>query len=94
MITPTWVATRTQPIAVDDVVRYLVGVLALPETAGRVFEVGGPEVLQTPPCCAASPPSRAGHCRSCRCRCSGPRLSSLWLTLVTDVRHRHQPGTR
>src|ERR1700736_205374 len=46
MITPRWVATRTQPIAVDDVVRYLLGVLALPEAAGRVFEAGGPEVLQ------------------------------------------------
>ena len=46
MITPRWVATRTQPIAVDDVVRYLLGVLARPEAAGRVFEAGGPEVLQ------------------------------------------------
>jgi len=46
MITPRWVATRTQPIAVDDVVRYLLGVLTRPEAAGRVFEAGGPEVLQ------------------------------------------------
>ena len=46
MITPRWVATRTQPIAVNDVVRYLAGVLALPEVAGRVFEIGGPEVRQ------------------------------------------------
>lgn len=41
MITPRWVATRTQPIAADDVVRYLTGVLALPGAAGRVFEIGG-----------------------------------------------------
>ena len=46
MITPRWVSTRTQPIAVDDIVRYLLGVLALPQVAGRVFEAGGPEVLQ------------------------------------------------
>jgi len=46
MVTPIWVATRTQPIALDDVVRYLVGVLVIPEAAGRVFEIGGPEVLQ------------------------------------------------
>ena len=46
MITPRWVATRTQPIAVDDDVRYLLGVLTRPEAAGRVFEAGGPEVLQ------------------------------------------------
>ena len=46
MVTPRWVATRTQPIALDDVVRYLLEVLVLPEAAGRVFEVGGPEILQ------------------------------------------------
>jgi uncharacterized protein YbjT (DUF2867 family) len=46
MITPRWVSTRTQPIAVDDIVRYLLGVLALPQAAGRVFEAGGPEILQ------------------------------------------------
>ena len=36
MVTPRWVHTKTQPIAVDDVVRYLVGVLDVPETAGRL----------------------------------------------------------
>src|SRR3954451_4967978 len=46
MITPRWVRTRTQPIALDDVVRYLVGVLGEPQAVGRVFEVGGPEVLE------------------------------------------------
>ena len=46
MVTPRWVHTRTQPIAVADVVRYLVGVLEAPEAEGRVFEVGGPEVLE------------------------------------------------
>jgi uncharacterized protein YbjT (DUF2867 family) len=45
MVTPRWVHTRTQPIAVADVVRYLVGVLEAPEAEGRVFEVGGPDVL-------------------------------------------------
>jgi len=45
MVAPTWVHTRTQPIALADVVRYLIGVLDKPEAAGRTFEVGGPEVL-------------------------------------------------
>ncbi|HET6705220.1 NAD(P)H-binding protein, partial [Amycolatopsis sp.] len=45
MVTPRWVDTRTQPIAVADVVRYLVGVLDHPEAAGRTFDIGGPEVL-------------------------------------------------
>ncbi len=45
MLAPDWARTRTQPIALEDVVRYLVGVLGHPEAMGRVFEVGGPDVL-------------------------------------------------
>ena len=45
MATPPWVDTRTQPIALEDVVRYLVGVLDNEDALGRTFEVGGPDVL-------------------------------------------------
>jgi uncharacterized protein YbjT (DUF2867 family) len=45
MITPKWVGTPCQPIAVRNVLGYLTGVLEHPETAGRVFDIGGPEVL-------------------------------------------------
>ena len=45
MIVPKWATTRTQPIALADVVRYLVGVLEPEAAKGEVFEVGGPEVL-------------------------------------------------
>ena len=45
MITPRWVRTRTQPVAGADVVRYLAGVIGRPEALGRVFEIGGTEVL-------------------------------------------------
>ena len=45
MVVPKWVGTRTQPIALDDVVRYLVGVVGQEEALGRVFEIGGPEQL-------------------------------------------------
>jgi uncharacterized protein YbjT (DUF2867 family) len=45
MITPKWVSTPCQPIAVQNVLAYLVGVLARPETTGDVFDIGGPEVL-------------------------------------------------
>jgi uncharacterized protein YbjT (DUF2867 family) len=72
MITPRWVATRTQPIAVDDVVRYLLGVLARPEAAGRVFEAVGPEVLQYVTMLRHVAASRAARCPSCPCRCSPP----------------------
>jgi len=45
MITPTWVRQRTQPIAIRDVLRYLVAAVGLPSTVSRSFEIGGPEVL-------------------------------------------------
>jgi uncharacterized protein YbjT (DUF2867 family) len=45
MVTPRWVETKCQPIAVRDVLAYLIGVLDEPEAMGRVFEVGGPDVL-------------------------------------------------
>ena len=45
MATPPWVDTRTQPIALEDVVRYLVGVLDNEKALDRTFEIGGPDVL-------------------------------------------------
>jgi uncharacterized protein YbjT (DUF2867 family) len=45
MMVPRWVSTRTQPIALDDVVRYLAGVIDHPAALGRVFEIGGTEQL-------------------------------------------------
>ncbi len=45
MVTPRWVQTRCQPIAVRDVLRLLVGVIAAPEAARRIYDIGGPDVL-------------------------------------------------
>ena len=45
MITPRWVRTRTQPIAIRDVLRYLVLAADLPPEVSRTFEIGGPQVL-------------------------------------------------
>jgi uncharacterized protein YbjT (DUF2867 family) len=73
MITPRWVATRTQPIAVDDVVRYLAGCWPFPRQPGGFSRSAGQRCCSTSPCCAASPPSRAAASRSCPCRCSPPR---------------------
>ena len=43
MVVPRWVTTLTQPIAIDDVIRYLAGVVGVPEAFGRTFEIGGPD---------------------------------------------------
>ncbi len=45
MITPRWVDTRIQPIAIRDVLRYLVGAADLPREVSRSFDIGGPDVL-------------------------------------------------
>ena len=53
MITPKWVSTPSQPIAVRNVIAYLVGVLSTPETIGEVFDIGGSEVLCTGTSCGS-----------------------------------------
>jgi uncharacterized protein YbjT (DUF2867 family) len=45
MVIPSWIATRTQPIAIRDVLRALVDVLTIEATRGQVLELGGPEVM-------------------------------------------------
>jgi uncharacterized protein YbjT (DUF2867 family) len=85
MVTPRWVRTRTQPIAVADVVRYLVGVLEAPEAEGRVFEVGGPEVLQYVEMLKRVADIQGRHLLIVPVPLLSPQLSSRWLSLVTDV---------
>jgi uncharacterized protein YbjT (DUF2867 family) len=85
MITPRWVATRTQPIAVDDMVRYLLGVLELPEAAGQVFEAGGPDVLRYSTMLSRVAAIQGRPLLILPVPLLTPWLSSLWLTLVTDV---------
>jgi len=86
MIAPRWVSTRTQPIALADVVRYLVAVLTEGEAAGKVYEIGGPEVLRY-----IDMLQRVARIQSGRALpvlpvpLLTPRLSSAWLALVTDV---------
>src|SRR5215207_2600526 len=45
MVTPSWVHTRIQPVAVRDVLRALVGCARLPDDVSRTFDIGGPDVL-------------------------------------------------
>jgi uncharacterized protein YbjT (DUF2867 family) len=85
MITPRWVHTRTQPVAIADVVRYLVGVLDAPEAEGRVFEVGGPEVLTYAEMLTRLAQIQNRHLVVVPVPLLTPRLSSRWLALVTSV---------
>jgi uncharacterized protein YbjT (DUF2867 family) len=85
MVTPRWVHTRTQPIAVADVVRYLVGVLEAPDSADRAFEVGGPEVLTYLEMLSRVADIQGRHLFVVPVPLLTPSLSSRWLALVTDV---------
>ncbi|WP_254832059.1 NAD(P)H-binding protein [Haloglomus salinum] len=86
MITPRWVRTPCQPIAIDDVVAYLVGVLDVPETRADTFEIGGPEVMTYESMLQET--ARLSGRREpviLPAPILSPGLSSRWLGLVTDV---------
>ncbi|MER5480121.1 SDR family oxidoreductase [Streptomyces sp. NPDC002734] len=86
MVTPSWVRTRIQPVAVRDVLRWLVGCARLPADVNRTFDIGGPDILTyrdmmrgyaevagLPPRVIVPVPVLT------------PRLSSHWVGLVTPV---------
>jgi len=87
MICPRWVtATRCQPIAIAEVLHYLVAVLDTPETTGEIFEIGGPDVLSY-----RDMMDRYASLAGLRRRLIlpvpllTPRLSSHWVNLVTPL---------
>ncbi len=86
MVTPRWVTTATQPIAIADVIRYLADAPVVPASAGREIEIGGPSV------------TTYGGMMDAMARAMGkrprpriavpllsPGLSSRWIGLVTPV---------
>jgi uncharacterized protein YbjT (DUF2867 family) len=86
MITPRWVSTECQPIAIRDVLRYLVAVVESSDAIGGVLEIGGPDVLTYADMMAtyaevAGLPRR----RLLPVPVLSPRLSSMWVGLVTPV---------
>src|SRR5918998_6066194 len=85
MITPRWVRTRTQPIAVADVVRYLVGVLEAPVEGSRSFDIGGPDVLQYVEMLRRVAAIEGRTMLVVPVPLLTPSLSSRWLSLVTSV---------
>jgi uncharacterized protein YbjT (DUF2867 family) len=86
MVTPSWVQTQTQPIAVTDVIRYLVGVLGVPAAIGTTYEVGGPDVMRYIDMIQEAALVMKGRTLPIvGVPMLSPKLSSGWLALVTDV---------
>jgi uncharacterized protein YbjT (DUF2867 family) len=86
MVTPTWVSTPTQPIALDDIARYLAGVAGHPESLGSSFDAGGPEVMTYREMIERIAALLGRSPRIVEVPVLTPALSALWLELVTPVR--------
>jgi uncharacterized protein YbjT (DUF2867 family) len=93
MITPKWVSTPCQPIAVRNVIAYLIGVLSLPETAGQVYDIGGPDVMNYLQIMHIMAEELGLRRRLViPVPVLTPRLSSYWIHLVTPLsRHIAKP---
>ncbi len=86
MVVPKWAATKTQPIAIQDVIRYLVGVCGDERAKGRAFEVGGPDQLTYIDMLRVAAKIDTGrNVPIVQVPVLTPGLSSRWLALVTDV---------
>ena len=85
MVTPSWVSTPTQPIALDDVARYLAGVCGNEAAFGDGYDVGGPEVMTYRQMIERIAGLLGRNPTIIEVPVLTPYLSSLWLNLVTPV---------
>jgi uncharacterized protein YbjT (DUF2867 family)/ligand-binding SRPBCC domain-containing protein len=85
MICPRWVDTLCQPIAIEDAIHYLVHCLEIPETAGRTYDIGGPEVLSYHEMLLKLAEVLGLRRKIFRVPLMTPRLSSAWVHWVTPV---------
>ncbi len=83
MICPRWVMTRTQPIAINDVLDYLVAALGVPESAGEIVEIGGASIETYRSMMLTYARIRGLKRWLVWVPVLTPRLSSYWLNLVT-----------
>ncbi len=85
MITPKWVKVPAQPIAIADLLAYLVEALAIPLAESRIFEIGGADQMSYADIMAVYARLRGRRLRMFSVPVLTPYLSSLWLGLVTPL---------
>lgn len=85
MIAPKWVSTRSQPIAIGDVLDYLIQGLDRPETGDHIYEIGGADVLSYRDVMLRYARLRALKRRIIMVPFFTPQLSSYWVHLVTPI---------
>jgi uncharacterized protein YbjT (DUF2867 family) len=86
MLLPRWAKTPTQPIAIDDIVRYLAGVCGNEATFGKTYEVGGPEVMSYADMTRRIAELKGRSPHLFEVPVLTPWLSALWIELVTPAR--------
>jgi len=85
MVTPSWVSTPTQPIALDDIARYLAGVCGNEATYSQGYDTGGPDVMTYRQMIERIASLLGRNPTIVEVPVLTPYLSSLWLNLVTPV---------
>ena len=85
MVTPSWVRSRSQPIALEDVLTYLARLPDIPEAAGAIYDVGGPEVLTYEQLMREFGALVGRRPAILPVPVLTPQLSSYWLNFVTAV---------
>ena len=86
MVCPRWVLTKSQPIAVEDVVEYLARCINVKETEGKTFDIGGPDILTYLDMMRKYAKILKKSVRIIIIPFLTPRLSSYWVDLVTPVK--------
>jgi uncharacterized protein YbjT (DUF2867 family) len=85
MLLPAWTRSRSQPVAIDDVVAALAGALELPPCGARVLELPGPEALSVRELLERVARALGRRPRMLRVPLLSPRLSALWLRFVSGA---------
>jgi uncharacterized protein YbjT (DUF2867 family) len=88
MVAPRWLNTKSQPIAIRNVIQYLTGVLLKEETMGEGFDIGGPEVLSYKEMLLQYAGVRGLKRYIYIVPVMTPRLSSYWLYFVTSTSYK------
>ncbi|MHA6280946.1 SDR family oxidoreductase [Salinimicrobium sp. CAU 1759] len=88
MITPKWVNTKTQPIAIRDVLQFLSGVLLMEETYNMSYDIAGPDVLTYKEMMLQFAEVREFNRKIITVPVMTPRLSSYWLYFVTSTSYK------
>lgn len=85
MICPKWVSTKTQPIAIRDVLRYLIESIETPESENKILEIGSPDILTYADLMKIYAEIRGLKRYMIYVPLLTPRLSSYWVDLVTPL---------